>query len=218
MHFAFMTVREVLEYHTILYEIPVADRRGAVDEALESAGLSGAALAPVSTLPRSFAPRLCLAQALIGRPRMLLLDETLSGLDPATRLELAAILRTLSSAGVTLIIAAGELDVLEGLATRVAIIVEGRISAVVDAALLRRSRSLELRVATPALARRIFGSRVAEVGWDRHLLRLPLEGTTPEAILARCQSSGIRVETSRVVMTECPVMADRDGVGEVTGE
>ncbi len=210
VHFAFMTVREVLDYHTMLREIPVDDRQGAVDEALESSGLAAAALAPVSALPRSFAPRLCLAQALVGRPRMLLLDETLSGLDPVTRRELSVVLRALSTSGVTLIIAAPELDVLEPLAHRVAIIVEGRISTVVDAALLRRSRSLELRVATPALARRIFGSRVAEVAWDRHLLRLPLEGTTPEAILARCQSSGIRVETSRVVMTESSATSDQD--------
>jgi hypothetical protein len=96
--------------------------------------------------------------------------------------------------------------------SRIAVMLEGRVVLVADAAVLRRSRALELTVATPALARRIFGARVAEVARDRHVLRLPLDGTSPEAILARCQEYGIRVERSRVVLSHESTQAhDEDG-------
>jgi hypothetical protein len=88
---------------------------------------------------------------------------------------------------------------------------DGRIVTVVATSALRKSRALELTVAAPTLARRVFGARVAEVGWGRHVLRLPLDGTSAESILSRCRECGIRVERSRVVVMR---EATRDGSEE----
>lgn len=198
--YAFMSVREAIEYHCTLRGVSAADRAAVVQEALDAVGLSAESRTAVGGLTRSSTARLSLAQALVGRPRILLLDDTLSGLEPAARRETAAIVRTLLGHGLTLVIAANELDAIDTIVSRVAVMLDGRIATIVEPGALRRSRVIELTVATPALARRIFGARVAEVGWDRHVLRLPLDGTSAEAILARCQACGIRVERSRVVM------------------
>ena len=198
-HYAFMTVREALEYHALLRDTGGDDRATAIEDALEVSGLTAVAGARIGELPWSIGPRLSLAQALIDRPRVLLMDETLSGADPQTRRDLGLAINALVAAGMSVVASAESLDALNGLTTRVAVMVDGRITGEIDPA-LQCSRFLELSVATPAIARRILGARVAEDCWDRQLLRLPLEGTTPEAILARCRASGIRVEASRVVV------------------
>ena len=199
---AFVSVREAIEYHCTLRGVSAGDRSAAVQDALDAVGLTAESRTAVSGLARGFTARLSLAQALVGGPRILLLDDILSGLEPGERRGMADIIRALLRRGLTLIIAADELDAIDTIATRIAVMLDGRIAAVVEAGVLRRSRTLELTVATPALAHRILGARVAEVGWDRHILRLPLDGTSPEAILARCQACGIRVERSRVVLAD----------------
>jgi ABC-2 type transport system ATP-binding protein len=198
-HYAFMTVREAVEYHVMLRDVAGDAPGSAIDVALEEAGLAPVASSRVGDVPWSIGPRLSLAQALVGSPRVLLLDETLTGLDPRSRREIAAMLRTLVDRGTTVIAAAETLDTLDDLVTRVAVMLAGEMTGPLDYAALQRPRALELTVATPAVARRIFGARVAEASWDRHVLTMPLEGTTPEAILARCRASGLRVERSRVV-------------------
>ena len=199
-HHAFMSVRETVEYQTTLRGIAIADRDTAVQNAVADAGLADRMSVPVADLQRGDLARLAVAQAIVARPRILLLDDTLSALDHTTRRALTDTLRTLLADGTTIVIAADDLDAIDAIASRVALMLDGRIVAVVATGVLRKSRALELTVAAPALARRVFGSRVAEVSRDRHVLRLPLEGTTAEAILSRCRECGIRVERSRVVV------------------
>ena len=198
-HYEFMTVREALEYHAVLRDIGGSSRGALLEETLEQAGLAAVASTRIGLLPWSIGPRLALAQALMAKPRMLLVDETLSGLDSALRGDVARMLRSLIVRGVTTILTTDTLDALEGVVPRVIVMTGGRITEPIDIGSLRRSEVLELAVATPALARRVFGARVAEEWHDRHVLRLPLAGTTPEEILARCSASGIRVVSSRVL-------------------
>ncbi len=199
-HHAFMSVREAVEYQTTLRGVAIADRDAAVRKALSETGLTNHISVPVADLPRGPLARLAVAQAIVSRPRILLLDDTLSALDHTTRRALTDTLRALVADATTIVIAADDLDAVDAIASRVALMLDGRIVATVATAVLRQSRVLELTVAAPALARRVFGSRVAETSQDRHVLRLPLEGTTAEAILARCHECGIRVERSRVVV------------------
>jgi ABC-2 type transport system ATP-binding protein len=210
-HHAMMSVREAVEYQTPLRGIPIDERVSAVEVALATAGLKPQAALSVADLPAGTLARVALAQAIVARPRILLLDDTLSSVDHATRRALIDVLRRLRDDGVTLVIAAGDLDAIDAIASRVALMLDGRIVAVVAPGVLRSSRALELTVSAPVLARRVFGTRVAEMGSHRRVLRLPLEGTTAEAILARCQACGIRVERSRVVVmrdSTCDDMGD----------
>ena len=199
-HHAFMSVGEAVDYQAMLRGIPGDGREAAVRRVLAATGLADHAFAPVAELQRVSLARLALAQAIVARPRILLLDDTLSALDQVTRRELIDILRGMVSDGTTLAVAADDLDAVDAVASRVALMLDGRIVTVVATGVLRTSRVLELTVAAPALARRVLGARVAEPGSDRHVLRLPLDGTTAEAILARCRECGIRVERSRVIV------------------
>ena len=195
-----LSVREAVEYHTTLRGVSPPERASAVDAALAAAGLANAQSTLVAGLSRAGTIRLSLAQAIVGRPRLLLLDDPLAATTPSERREIAGILHDLRKGGAALVIAAEDLDGLESIASRIALLIAGEITMTVEAEALRRARALELTVVAPAVARRVFGTRVAEVGWDRRTLRVPLDGTTPEAILARCQACGIRVERSRVVV------------------
>ena len=210
-----MSVRESVEYQTTLRGIAIADRDAAVRNALAQTGLTDHMSVPVADLPCGPLARLAIAQAIVSRPRILLLDDTLSALDHTTRRALTDTLRTVLADGTTIVIAADDLDAIDAIASRVALMLDGRIVAVVATGVLQKSRVLELTVAAPALARRVFGSRVAEVSRDRHVLRLPLEGTTAEAILSRCRECGIRVERSRVVVMREP-MRDDDAAEHAT--
>jgi ABC-2 type transport system ATP-binding protein len=71
--------------------------------------------------------RLCLAHALVHDPKVLLLDEPASGLDPRARVELRELLRELRSLGKTILISSHILPELEELCTSVAIIDRGRV-------------------------------------------------------------------------------------------
>jgi ABC-type multidrug transport system ATPase subunit len=195
-----LSVREAIEFHSTLRGVSALARAAAVDGALAATGLADVERSLVAGLSRGGTIRLALAQAVVGRPRVVLLDDPLAATTPAERRAIVSILRDLQASGATLVIAAEDLDGIEPVASRIALMVAGEIAVVVEAGALRRARALELTVVTPAIARRVFGTRVAEVGWDRRTVRVPLDGTSAEAILARCQAYGIRVERSRVVM------------------
>ena len=198
-HYTFMTVREAVEYHAVLRDGAGRASDESVNQALSSTGLHDLAAVRIAELPWSARPQLSIAQSLVGAPRVLILDEPLSSLAPFARRSMSDTLRALASRGTAVVVAADRFEVLDGLAPRVALVIDGRVLPAVDAARLRRTSMLELIVATPAVARRLFDARVAEEEWNHEVVRVPLDGTTPEAVLARCQACGIRVEGSRVV-------------------
>src|SRR6185369_5843722 len=80
-------------------------------------------------LSRGMQQRLCLAHALVHDPKVLLLDEPASGLDPRARVELRELLRELRSLGKTILISSHILPELEELCTSVAIVDHGRVLA-----------------------------------------------------------------------------------------
>src|SRR5688500_10678762 len=91
-HHAFMSVREAIEYQSTVRGGPLDGRDAAVQHVLETVGLTSESRTAVSSLGRCAAARLALAQALVGKPRVLLLDDTLAGLDPAARRAMTSII------------------------------------------------------------------------------------------------------------------------------
>jgi ABC-2 type transport system ATP-binding protein len=83
--------------------------------------------APVETLSRGMKQRLCLARALVHDPRILLLDEPASGLDPGARVEFRELLRTLQGMGKTIVVSSHILLDLAEMCSNVAIIRAGRL-------------------------------------------------------------------------------------------
>lgn len=124
-----MLVWEYLDFFARCYNLPPTKRRQVVDELLELVDLTRKREAYVQTLSRGMRQRLCLAHALVQDPKVLLLDEPASGLDPRARVEMRALLRELGTMGKTIILSSHILTELADLCTEIAVIEQGRIVA-----------------------------------------------------------------------------------------
>ncbi len=120
-------IGEHLALRAALKGVPRRARAGAVDAALARCGLAGQARRVISTLSKGYRQRVGLADALLGDPPIVLLDEPASGLDPLQARELRALLAELA-VDRAVIVSTHTLGELEALAARVAVIAAGRIA------------------------------------------------------------------------------------------
>jgi ABC-2 type transport system ATP-binding protein len=124
-----MKVWEYLDFFARCYGLPSAARRRMIADLLELVDLGPRRDEYVQTLSRGMEQRLCLAHALVHDPKVLLLDEPASGLDPRARVELRELLRELRNLGKTILISSHILPELEELCTSVAIVDQGKVLA-----------------------------------------------------------------------------------------
>ena len=122
-----MKVWEYLDFFARCYGLPAAGRRRMIADLLELVDLGERRDDYVQTLSRGMEQRLCLAHALVHDPKVLLLDEPASCLDPRARVELRELLRELRALGKTILISSHILPELEELCTSVAIVDRGRV-------------------------------------------------------------------------------------------
>ena len=137
-----MTGRELLGFYARL------KRRGGteVDGLLHRVGLAEAAGRRVSTFSKGMRQRLGLAQALIGKPELLLLDEPTSGLDPASRADFYRTVDDLRAEGATVLISTHALAEIESHADRIAVLHRGRLVALGGMNELRLAAALPVRL------------------------------------------------------------------------
>jgi ABC-2 type transport system ATP-binding protein len=126
-YYSFLSVREALEYYATLHDLSSASRASQVETALREVSLHVHATRRVSTLSLGMVQRLGLAQALIGTPRAILLDETLCGEGVLFDKEIVSLLTRLSRRGITIILAAPNPEEVHRVATRIIKIIEGRV-------------------------------------------------------------------------------------------
>jgi ABC-2 type transport system ATP-binding protein len=122
-----LLVWEFLDLFAASYGIPRARRPALVDRFLEMVGLSEKRKSLVIELSRGMRQRLMLAKTLIPDPRVLLLDEPASGVDPQGRIELKNILRRLADEKRTVVISSHILTEMDEFCTSVAIMERGRL-------------------------------------------------------------------------------------------
>ena len=122
-----MEVTEYLDFFGACYRIPSNQREKTVSDVLELVGLSEKKGSLIGALSRGMQQRLGLARVLIHDPKLLLLDEPASGLDPRARIEMMEILRELQRMGKTIIISSHILTELETICNRVCIIERGKL-------------------------------------------------------------------------------------------
>ncbi len=120
-----LTARENLTFFAQLYGLP--DVRGAVDHALDCAGLSDRGDDLVSGFSRGMRQRVALERALLHDPKLILLDEPFTGLDQASTRALIARLKDRQAAGCMIVLATHDLDVADGLLTRAIYLKNGRM-------------------------------------------------------------------------------------------
>ena len=122
--YAHLTGRQNLDITRRLLALPVAE----IERVLELVGLDGAGTKRVGGYSLGMRQRLAIARALLGRPRLLILDEPTNGLDPEGILDMRALLRRLPDAeGTTLLVSSHLLTEVEQVATHVAMVHHGRL-------------------------------------------------------------------------------------------
>jgi heme ABC exporter ATP-binding subunit CcmA len=121
-----LTARQNLTFFAQLYGL---DARTAVEAALASAGLTERADDDVSGFSRGMRQRLALERALLHRPRLALFDEPFTGLDDRSVSVVSSRMRALAAQGTIVIVATHDLDVADGLVTRIALVKDGKLVA-----------------------------------------------------------------------------------------
>jgi ABC-2 type transport system ATP-binding protein len=133
-----LTGRENLWLFGRLYQLPSTEARKRAGELLEQFDLVDAADRTIKTYSGGMRRRLDLASALIGRPRLLILDEPTTGLDPRSRLGMWEVIRALVKEGTTLLLTTQYLEEADELADSIAVVDHGKIIAQGTAKELKR--------------------------------------------------------------------------------
>ena len=124
-----LTGRENLEIIGRLYHLSWPQARSRAVELLEQFGLTDAAERAAKTYSGGMQRRLDLAASLVGRPKVLFLDEPTTGLDPRSRLGMWEIIRSLAADGTTLLLTTQYLDEADELADEIVVIDHGLVIA-----------------------------------------------------------------------------------------
>ncbi|MDL0439295.1 MULTISPECIES: ABC transporter ATP-binding protein [Stutzerimonas stutzeri group] len=127
---------------------------GQVDELLEQVGLAHAADRRVKTYSKGMRQRLGLAQALLGEPKLLLLDEPTVGLDPIATQDLYQLIDRLRQRGTSIILCSHVLPGVEAHINRAAILAKGRLQAVGSLSQLRAEAGLPVRIRASGISER----------------------------------------------------------------
>ena len=122
-----LRVAEYMEFFAACYGITGLVARKRCGELLEQVKLEEKADFYVDSLSRGMKQRLCLARALIHDPRLLVLDEPTSGMDPRTRMEFKELLKELCAEGKTILVSSHILSELSQMCTDIGIIDAGKI-------------------------------------------------------------------------------------------
>ena len=142
-----------------------------VEELLEQVGLAHAADRRVKTYSKGMRQRLGLAQALLGEPRLLLLDEPTVGLDPIATQDLYQVVDRLRQRGTSIILCSHVLPGVEAHINRAAILAKGRLQAVGSLSQLRAEAGLPVRIRASGIGQgQSWVERWSEAGHSARLL------------------------------------------------
>jgi ABC-2 type transport system ATP-binding protein len=138
-----MTVADYLDYAASLKGLTGVEKQAEIKRALTATAISDKLLAPIATLSRGYKQRVGVAQAILGKPSLLILDEPTNGLDPTQTLQMRELIRELAKEA-TVILSTHIMQEVDALCDRVLMVRGGKL--VIDARLdnLRQSRYLKL--------------------------------------------------------------------------
>ena len=118
---------ENLEYFAALSRVPKEERKKRINELLGFFGLSERSSSKVGGFSHGMRQRLVIAQALLPRPRLLILDEPTNGLDPRAQHEIRDLIKKISKEGITTFISSHILSEVEDMCSKVGIINSGKL-------------------------------------------------------------------------------------------
>lgn len=145
--YPFLTGRETLAFVGAVRGLARPELDATLDALLARLGLTAAQHRMAREYSEGMARKLAIGCALLGDPPLLVLDESLNGLDPRAAAELKEVLRERVAGGATVLLVSHELDVLERLCTSIVLIDGGRVTDTLDRpaldAMRAQGRSLE---------------------------------------------------------------------------
>jgi ABC-2 type transport system ATP-binding protein len=166
----YLTAAEVLDYFARFHDLTAADRRARVALMLKKVGLETAQKIQLRKYSKGMLQRVGLAQAILHDPKVVILDEPMSGLDPIGRREVRDIILELKREGRTVLFSTHILSDAEMLCDRVGVIVGGKLRG----------------VGAPG---EIVGMKAQGM---EILFELPVGGASPAAIIAKATKTGDR--------------------------
>jgi ABC-2 type transport system ATP-binding protein len=126
----YLTALELLDYYAQLSGVPSTERKRRVPQMLERVGLSDAANMQLRKFSKGMLQRCGIAQAIIHDPKIVFLDEPMSGLDPVGRREVRDLIASLHDEGKTIFFSTHILSDAEALCDRVAVLHKGELRGV----------------------------------------------------------------------------------------
>src|ERR1044072_4117619 len=172
------SVRHFLEYFARAHEVSRESIEKKIDGVLGLTNLEGKRDAQVGSLSRGMRQRLVIAKTLLHAPKILLLDEPASGLDPHARIELRDLIRQLAALGTTILVSSHILTELADFSTSVIIMERGRVARAgrIDALVEELAGGTPVRV---ELLEAEGAARLAEdLGARAGLKKIKVEGAT----------------------------------------
>jgi ABC-2 type transport system ATP-binding protein len=188
-----MRVRDHLAYLARLHGLTADHAAGACDRWLRRLGIAVQGYARIETLSHGNQQRVQLAAALVHDPRILVLDEPFSGLDPLGINDMAEALRELARAGVTVVFSSHQLDLVEDICDEVVIIDRGMVVLQGSVRALKQHGSATLVLEVEGAGSDWYaglGTAAAErVDPDR--VRVTFHNADPQVVLDRARAAGM---------------------------
>jgi ABC-2 type transport system ATP-binding protein len=204
-------VWEYLDFFAAAYKIERSRRPSVINDVLELTDLQGKRDAFVEELSRGMKQRLCLAKTLLHDPKVLLLDEPASGLDPRARIEIKELLKELRAMGKTILVSSHILPELADFCNKIGIIEQGRMVVCGDVGEILRQvqggKALEIKLAAePERAVELLSGLpdVRSVKQTDHsvLVEFSTDQIDQTAILRRLIEHGLQVQSFAEVQVD----------------
>ncbi len=206
-----MTAYENLGYYCQIYGMPLALKSKRIDEMLDLVELSDRAGDKVSSYSKGMRQKLALARSMVHEPDLLIFDEPTAGVDPTGQMEVRQIILNLAQRGKTIFLSSHNLDEVQRICNRIALIDQGEINLYGELEKLRRDMGrreviIETGITTTEEARLLDGlvaelealPYVTSCRREAQKLRLQLDGRGDiSEIVAMLSQKSIGVEEVR---------------------
>ena len=182
----------VVDYLAYAAELrQMEDARGAVDQAIQATDLRGRAFDAIGTLSRGYKQRVGVAQAILHRPRFLILDEPTNGLDPAQTQHMRQLIRKLADSA-TVILSTHIMQEVDAICSRALILRDGRLALDERLQDLQATSRLNLRTKPGAPIDGLVAGAASDLGEGRWQVQVDGDlGAAAEAIAQALVGGGL---------------------------